>query len=332
METQTSTTDEKQTQNMTCGRCDAPADLETPCSNGCDEAPKQNLGNTGYVAVDGSVSTAGCITWWRLSGATDVAALQGALTDEGVPEEHLPREMTRAAALRQAMNEVSGPHRLVRPLRGKGWALVDEVLLDGQLSYSTVFTVELVPDGLSSLDQLRFTWPGDVVTTHSEGVVRAAYSDLVEKLNQGATGAWLSDLVRRYTNAVALRDTGGIYFVPSTHVERWQQVSRALATSGAHVVYDVPSLRTDSAVEAILAAVEQEAQTLAEQLSADVDNAALGQRALTTREAACRAAREKVAAYEGLLGRGLDAMQQRLVALESAIVARRLAAEAEAAE
>jgi hypothetical protein len=94
----------------------------------------------------------------------------------------------------------------------------------------------------------------------------------------------------------------------------------------------MPSLKTDSVVAAVLAAVEREAAAEIEEFEAILTNAEAGPRALKTKVRQCAGVAEKVASYEKLLGASLVELQERLAGLRSRLTeASILAAESEAA-
>jgi hypothetical protein len=147
-------------------------------------------------------------------------------------------------------------------------------------------------------------------------------------LSPGDVGSWLVDVVRAL-DGVALRPTGGFYFIPRTAVSLWNVVVQAVKRCSNHGFYAVPALHADEAVEAVLAAVTAEGKSLAEETWAMLQDEKLGARALTSRAGALEAARSKVERYETLLGVAVPELCAALEGLRANCAAAALLAEEE---
>jgi hypothetical protein len=291
------------------------------------------------VVVEGTEQRAGAIVWWRLSGNISHAALLAAW-EGGAADKHgrtlsnawLPGEPSARAALRRAVQSVTGPRRLARPLpAGAGWALVEErPSKDNEkvLEHEVVLTCAID----SACAMRGFAKRPDAVPLGGE--IRAEYERARTALDAGDIGSWLSDLVRSRLHAVALRDSGGIYFVPRSYVERYAQVRDVLRTCSAHVLHEVPALRTEEAVAAILSALEDEAKAAVDDMVERIGRTgdeALGKRGLASQVARLDRLRDKVAGYEALLGARVEGLREHLVELTATTTAAVLAADQEAA-
>lgn len=203
----------------------------------------------GVVAVPEGAKGAGAIVYWNLSGSTDAATLHQAWRDFGLPMEWLLELPTPEVALRRAVGEQREAHRLVRSLKNGGWAIVREKQSENDLDYGTELKVSL-----SATGQLRFV--GAAVMDQAR--IAAAYDKHLENLSREDIGAWLATLVPRL-DAVALRASGGVYFIPPTSMAKWEAVRDAVGEASSTRLYEVPALQAKSAVEAILDAVTAEA-------------------------------------------------------------------------
>ncbi|KKN38749.1 hypothetical protein LCGC14_0750120, partial [marine sediment metagenome] len=271
----------------------------------------------GIVAVTESMETAGCIVWWRLSGSTDGYALRQAWEDAGLPEDLVPELPSAEKALRRAVIEQRERRRLVRPLEGtKGWAVVDEAASGDDLDYSVRLKVTLNKIGHVSIE------PEGAVGSDE---IKAAYQRHLAQLAQTDISTWLVRLAAR-VRAVALRDTGGVYFIPREQVAQWRRMAGALGAASASRVFEVPALKSDEAIEAVLDAVAREAETAAEVMEEELAKENLGERALRTRTERCGAIEEKLSTYEKLLGTSLDALHDRLEVLQAGLATAALAA------
>jgi hypothetical protein len=130
-------------------------------------------------------------------------------------------------------------------------------------------------------------------------------------------------------DAVALRDTGGVYFVPPVGLERLDRICKVLGETSRHAVHRVKALRTEDAVAGILDAITVEADVEYASMSSDLTKGELGSRGLTTRAEQCEHIEGKVARYEELLGVKLDQLRTRLEGLRANITVAILKAQSE---
>jgi hypothetical protein len=270
------------------------------------------------IVATEEIAGAGALTYWTLSGELDPAALAEGWEDAGLEESKLPSPPSSTVALSRAVREQQSRHRLVRKTRD-GYAIVNEKVAGNDLDYGVELHV--------SLDAA-----GRVTGTPAEHIaieqVRSDYDHHLGVCTAEDIGAWLCRLVREH-DGVALRDTGGFYYVPPTRLEAWKQATRLLGAVSTHKVYLVPAMRSEDAVEAILAAVQGEAEAEAAQVEKELEGASLGERALSTRESRLHEVEAKVGRYEALLGVTLERFRERLKVLQAGVSAAMLRAMAE---
>lgn len=274
----------------------------------------------GQIIAVPDAEVAGAIVWWRLQGDTELQELAEAWDREDLDPDHLPRPPTPRRALARAVRSQQGPRRLARPLGGhRGWALVDESPGDEDLEYRTLLTARL--DGLV----LSVRGSVDVVARET---VSSAYAHYTSVLTTRDVSQWLSALIQQ-VSAVSLRGTGGIYFVPRDQLDEWRRAAGALRAASDHQVHEIPALRSEEAVAAVLDALSREADRHLAGIEGDLDCEDLGAKALRTRAARCDRLREKVETYEQLLDRSLEQLRGRIGGLKAGVVAAALLAEAE---
>jgi hypothetical protein len=257
---------------------------------------------TNVVAVTEAVTEAGAIVLWRKEGAVNLAALTSRWLDQGLDPKLLPELPTPVQALRLAVQEQGSKRRLVRPIKG-GFAIVNEQEVGGQLDYQVECSVKITngrPD-FSTLGQ-----------TSQE--VTGAFDRVLTEVSIDSMSAWLVDLATSKLHAVSLREGGGVYFVPFAQVATWRKMVAAIEGASAYKLYEIPALSSDSAVEAILDAVINEAKAEADAMAAELADpeSTLGKRAMNTRITRCNAALAKLAAYDTLLGGKLDAIKDQV--------------------
>jgi hypothetical protein len=267
-----------------------------------------------------ALESAGAIAFWRLSGEVLADKLAGAWAIAGLDGRMLPGLPSPEAALARAVGAQKAKRRLVRPLKRGGWAIVDESV-DGadNLDWNEALRVSLDP-------------VGRVVTKiqNSNGYhataqeIRAAYDHALTVLSQSTISGWLVELAK-HLDGVPLRDTGGVYFLPpGKSCQSWQAATTALRACSDHRLLSIPAMRSDDAVEAVLVAVQAEAEASAAELEEELTGG-LGEGALRTRAQRCKAIREKVRRYEALLGESMEQIATRLEQLDANIAAAALA-------
>jgi hypothetical protein len=288
---------------------------------------------TGVINIEGGLSTAGASTWWRLSGYVDVATLHNTWLHAGLNPDWLPNAPSAATALRRSMRSHEARRLLARPLDGgEGWLLVRERLaVDSDTAYEATpllrVSVNAAEDGADVSLLVEHTEELEQVAL----AIRNEFGTHLDRLAPEDVSVWLSRMMVKL-DAVALRDTGGIYFVPNGRVELLRAIAMVLRAVTAHVVYEMPAIKSEGAVEAILAAVESEAVQAAKKMEGALSDGALGARGLANREEQCREVERKVAGYESLLGRSLDGLRERLEKLRANIAVAIMAARADADE
>ena len=248
--------------------------------------------NKDFLAVTDGTPQAGSLVWWELSGLVDAAALRVVWAAAGLEDEMVPEDPAPRTALRRAVETLAEQRKLVRPLAGReGYSLVEESAEGETLSYkqSVVATVD-------ALGQLKVEPAKGAL---ADGI-KASYQRHLDNL----VPSDISGLLVRFSeslDAVALRARGGFYFLPPASVEKFRVAAQVIRSVGAHVCYEIPALRTESAVQAILAAVEREAAAEIEEFEAVLTNTEAGPRALKTKARQCDQVANKVAGYETLL-------------------------------
>lgn len=262
-------------------------------------------------ATDESTN-AGQITYWRLDGTVDAARLRSAWEEQGLDVNLLVETPTPTTALARAMRECGERRRLVRKLEGTaGHAVVREQAHGDELDYEVELRVKLNAAGQPVCEPKAHPLAATVKT---------AFWRHLDELQPTDVGGWLCDLVRR-VDGIALRDTGGIYYIPPSRVADWNRMAAALREASAHKVFTVPAMRSTDAVAAICDAIEQEARREAEAFENDIINTKLRGQALRNRATRCEQVEAKVQRYEQLLGTKLEALRDKLDHLRADLTA-----------
>jgi len=275
------------------------------------------------VAVtDAHGDSCGAVVWWKLSGEVSIDRLAVSWEARGLDPDLLPNEPSPAKRIRRAVDQVArgmNGRCLVRPLAGKSsWAIVNEEASKDDLEYQIVLRARLEGEGLFA----------ECAHPVYSDVIHAAYDHYRDNLVSNDVSKWLLDTMDRM-RAVGLRQGGGIYFVPRERVPQLRQIASVLADVSGHEVYEVPALKSDEAVRAILHAVLDEADQELGRIEEEMGEREYGKRGLETRERRCGQLLEKVAEYEALLGESMDGIRDRAEGLRAEIVAATLVASME---
>jgi hypothetical protein len=273
----------------------------------------------GVVAVSEHVPAAGAIIWWRLSGEVDYDTIRAAWLAAGLREQDLLEPCSPTVALSRAVGELREKRMLVRPMgKGNGFVIVRESVVDdsedAELEHENIAKIALDEVGRIKVSKLKGGLDHDV-NTITQTVVEA-FKKHLNTLDTQDFSHWLVSTMPKL-DAVSLRDKGGIYFVPNPAVEAVERMVRVLKQVSSHVVNRVPAMKSESAVEAILDAITQEAEREAAHLAKVLEEGKLGEVGRENRAARCEEVEEKVTRYEELLGQKLDTVRAKLEALRA---------------
>lgn len=294
---------------------------------------------TNLVAIQGdeAIETAGAITYWSLEGETTLRALRDALVLEGIEGRLLPTGPTMQEALaRGAKASCRDNRQLIRPLKRGAWAFVQEHVNDDNLH---LVHTQILTGCTRQVDNADGTKREVYDVKVSAGVERTeAVDQLVDQIVSEAERqrgiltandvSWWLVYVAKQLHAVSLRDRGGVYFVPRDVLPAWRAVARVLAEETGHKVFEIPAVKTDEAVEAILTAVRQ---TIAARFAEAEEylSGKLSNKGLNALERTLDEARDYVEHYVGLLGQALPDLTDKLENIKGALVAARIAHNAE---
>ncbi len=231
-----------------------------------------------------------------------------------------PEAPSAVLALGRAVGAQEGPGTIVRALDGRGtWAILTAEI--NHVSMTAVQSLRVYVEGT----ELKFDHPEHpLVTPITEG-----YQEHLGRLDARDISNWASKYLYKALNAVALRDTGGIYFVPREMVAAWQRITSAVEGVTAHRFFEIPVAPADRAIQGVLAALERDTMLAAEAMEDELDAQLLGKRGLVGRRERCAGILARVEQYEGLLGGSLDKLRARMGSLQAAFAAAALAEGAE---
>lgn len=282
------------------------------------------------IAIDsGNTDLAGAIVYWRLSGDVNGDDLNNALKAAGLSDHVLPLPTPRRA-LRRTMQEAAYGGLFMRAGRegDGGLYLVKQRNGDDGPEFVVQLEARLSTVGVPSFETRNYedgnTFP-EADETAREMTNRFWHH--VFHVSASDISSWLIKQAAE-CDALSLRDSGGVYFVPRHSLDAWKQRAEALHEQTACKVYMIPSLHSDDAVDAVLQSLIDECTSFTKSLQAELEdeNNELGQRALEGRADKAKALLDKLGRYEGLLGKSLDGIREQIVeqqtnAIQAALVA-----------
>ena len=283
------------------------------------------------ITVDqDTASIAGAVVFWSLSGAVDAKEIAEELTRAGFSEEWHPAPPTEETALRRAAQaNCKGSREFVRPLGKRGqFTLVEEHVVSAEgeptkLELEHKLYIGVERDGEAEVTTIRGT-----SEKYSE-LMQAVKHD--KELQLGLLAAsdistWLLEILRTRIQAVSLRDRGGFYFVPRDSIDQWRRLVAVLRTVSDHRMNEIPALRTDAAVEAILTALRNEANAKFSEMEAYLAGD-VSTRGLNAIERELNELTAKLAKYATLLGVALPDLTTQAEQALGALQAVRMVAE-----
>lgn len=278
---------------------------------------KKNV--AGIIATETSEGC-GLIATWTLGGASDYARLSDAVRASGLDVALVPTPPTADAALTRAVKVAKTATVRIGKHREGGYLISDVV--DG-------------PDGLPFLqhrliatvvgDELRFQGVGAFHADQADAQrIAAEYRATMTELSAQDFSAFLSDLARKH-DAVAMKWTGGVYYVPPAKTESWRKWVAAIEASTRHWFGEVPAMKSERAIATILHQLEDETRAAAGDIQVELERTiaglkgGVGPTALENRLGAVSEMRAKLDRYAQAFGKPAEAAVAAITKLKQNI-------------
>lgn len=259
------------------------------------------------VAVAQADESTGAVVYWQLTGTVHTETLKNAWLAAGLREDLLPKQIGPTMAFSRALKEFECRNVLVRKHNKGGWGILATQEVEGKMAFVETARVWLGEDNTIKFDGAETGWA-------LEDLERL-FRDAMENLSHIDVSAWFVWLLGQF-HAVALRDRGGIYFVPRQAMELFHQAKAVIETVSQHVLCEIPAMHSSEAVQAIFDAISREAadtlMDVANEIAGDI-----GPRAARNRMEDLNTLKTKVAGYEALLGRELGGVKDQIKALNA---------------
>ena len=292
--------------------------------------------NAEIIAIqddDIAAKACGAISFWQLHGNVTRQALALALVQCGVNFCEAPDEPSAVVALHRAVEavakEIGGD---AHSTKHGHWAIVGAPheqtgAVGEQIVYDVKASAEIVREytGKGAKRELL----SETLRVEGQGCerIREAFDIAKGVITGNDISGWLCKRLEKL-GAVALRESGGFYFLPQDACAKWEQIKRAVHAASSHKIHGVPALRSKDAVDAILSAIETETRKECDQIGEEIAGN-VGKRALETREKRTTELLERIARYEELLGVKLEALRDATKATRAAVATTLLGLESE---
>jgi hypothetical protein len=250
---------------------------------------------------ENTIGLDGIITFWSLGEDTSRDVLDMRLGWAGL-KSHLPERRTHFAALKDALARLyPAKEYLIQPLDKQGGFEVVHVRRGSEFNdYRHVLTAKADAQGFLEVSPYALRQP-----------IAEGFERQMGRLTPAQVTRCLVGIVEEL-GGTRLRPSGGIYWLPSHHLPRWQEAAEAVRAAGAgeNSLYVITHRMDAEAVRAVRDAIVAEVTAEAEKMHQEILSGGLGERALLHRQAEARRLRDKVRDYEEILGLALNHLHE----------------------
>lgn len=278
--------------------------------------------NSKYViSADIDENLLGGLVLWSTSGGS-FTNIQKAFTEEGLKApEPLQGAEVAVRGLKAVAKSLSN-HKdtcLVVSLRKRGsYALVCQITDTKSADHFQLARVDADGEGqlhvhasplLGEAKQL------DELALHAR--VSTAFDAERAHYDGSDVGGLLVDRIRGL-GGVAVRDRGGVYFVPREGMATVRKLQRALRAATGTVVHVVPTLRTEDMAALVVESLASHVETFCHKVREDLPK--MGDRARESRQGALSGLLSTVERYEKLLDTSLTSVREQIAQVNDALV------------
>ena len=247
---------------------------------------------------------AGSAVFWTLGEQTDHAKLAQAFRQAGLSK-FVPEQLTNYAALRDTLTAeypgcevfpvkgVTDTFEVVRIVRDKDAPTAknkyEPVLTARAMRFNTVEVNDATAPGLTDKFQTR----KKTVAYHalSRALVEIVYS----------------------LGGTTLRPSGGIYWIPNAHFERWEMIAQAIEAAGPkNRCFALRTILDENSAAVLREALAQEIAREAKEIDDTLTDPKTGLKAARTAKDRAKALQRKLTAYEASFQMSLQGLRKTL--------------------
>lgn len=280
------------------------------------------------ILSDTTTELAGCVTYWNLATVRYsklVSALRKLSNQISLPELPSQTILLRNAIVRACSVAPTEANESVFH-RSKTRGASEEFMVVRQLGteLTRLLKVKLSIDEHGAKAPKLRPFPeapdDDVVHTLTSSIP-AFYKEELDLLHPSEFGNWLVDIVKGSAlSGQALRNNGGIYFIPTSARSLWNDVVASIqSVEPGCTFYQLPTVRGEDAAYAVTSALAKSIEDAVTGVTGELTRGKLRARALQTRKELCLTLLNRVKLYEETLGVQLDDLVKKCEDLEVAV-------------
>jgi hypothetical protein len=249
----------------------------------------------------------GAITWWSLGSETDPDTLLHRFEQLDLPK-YAPEQRSWLMSLKAGLQEMY-PGHMVRPLKKReknGYTIVKEIPGESENDFPAIASATITKDGLVIIRS------GDV-DLHT---LQQRVYHFHRVLPAASVSAVMVEIVNSVLGGLAMRDGGGVYFIPDEHVGKWLNISRAIEESACEGTQNnitaCPMETNAMTLRDIRDSIVREVSTECLSIRKELAENDLRERAIVNRAARSSILFDRIRQYEDLLGETLKACRESL--------------------
>jgi hypothetical protein len=274
-----------------------------------------------------ALNVQGAVVYWN-AGPTRADQIAGRLAALGM-DKFIPKPRTNESALLYVLGEYcrqwrgenalhvkAGDDRIVQKRRNRKDGFEIVAVKRGKPNvYTPIYAVVADEYGFLSGETCRDSWQYAIPDMDT---LREQFNYHKRIVTGAAAGQSLVAILASL-GGVALRPSGGIYWIPQDAIETWANVAGAFEnsaeTTGGTTCYQLATVMDDNTLRAVRDSLLEEVTKTCTRIVEELDG--LGQEAIENRKAALFALHEKIEHYESLFSTGLESLHNVVKVVES---------------
>jgi hypothetical protein len=283
---------------------------------------------------------AGAVVWWELSGMLSGADLADELLARGFSANdpavlNVIAPSPEVALYRAAAQALRGRKHLLRTISRGSWEAFEEQIVRDADGDERLEVTSIARGGVrrsAGSEPQPF-----VKSTHPElgpafaELTLAAYGLHRRVWHTSDVGGWMIYVANQAAvSAVALRSSGGFYFVPRSALARWRAMAEAVQAVSSNVLRELPAMKTEQCAQAVIAAVQREAAQGLSEVQSYLSGEVTSKRGIASAESRIADALAKIQRYADLFGGDFGALRAQAEELQAGCAIAMLAAQAAA--
>lgn len=275
-----------------------------------------------------TISADGAVVYWQLQDTSRDALVDGLKAIDLA--EYAPNEKTDVASLKASITQYLADHKpseghvkqvVPKAKAEDGFEVWDfEQAETGQRNQPVLdFTAHLVPNDPDG-NEMRV----EITDGYADQwTLQRGYERAKRTLNGAAVG---NSMVRilKHLGGTALRQSGAVYWIPSTSLPKWESVAQAVEGSciskvRKSIVFKLTTRMDEGTLRAVKHAIVEEIASEVADINQRVFSGELGEKAMETQKTRAEGLYERIKLYEGIIGEALDGLREGVKVAEKSM-------------